>query len=76
MNPLSNITFEERVERYKKWSVEELARELAVRDLSLFEPVRIPLPDDTIFPGVLTVPNSDEQFYTTCSTSIHRDKDC
>ena len=78
------LTFEERVARYSKWTIEELARELAYRDMTYFEPIRIPAPEPMgrplsqewlITPNTGTPPNP-YQFNTTCSCNIHRDKDC
>lgn len=41
------IPFEERVERYKKWSVEELAKELAMRDIQ--EEISRPIQDSDFY---------------------------
>ena len=79
MNPNNYISFEERVARYSKWTIEELAKELAYRDMSYFEPIHIPAPDMPLGNEWKITPNTGTPppqypFYTTCS--IHRDKDC
>lgn len=70
LEPNKYISFEERVERYKKWSVEELAKELAYRDLAELQPViRTVTPNEVLIPTQPTTsPNPSYQpFYTTCS---------
>ncbi len=56
------LTFEERVERYKKWSVEELARELANRDLQKTGIQHVE------YPANPSLSNPTEfDFYSTCT---------
>ena len=71
MNPNDYISFEERVERYKKWSVEELAKELAYRDLAELQPVIRPVVSNEVLydatPNTTPTNPFNPPFYTTCS---------
>jgi hypothetical protein len=67
MNAINYITFKERFERYSKWTVEELAKELAVRDLQLFENIDIPAPETPITYVTTSTTDAPPEYTTTYS---------